>query len=299
MEAFVIGATGYIGGAVVDHLLERGHEVVGLARSPASAQALEAAGVKVQPGEVGRPSDWVARALQADAVVFAWLDPVPDRFREVDTAAVRSVLQAMQGTDKAFLYVTGSLGTGNTGPEVEVDESTPDDPPAFLAWRSALEGEIRRAAGSGVRSAVVRAPMVYGRTSGFVAASLLADYSSSGRVHYVGDGDNLLAFVHVDDLAALCVDALEGAPAGSLYLAGNGESMSYRDFSVMASRALGGGGEVASLPVEVASQALGPFAQALTYSQRLSNAAAREQLGWTPKMHDVAEELRLLKQQLV
>ena len=47
-------------------------------------------------------------------------------------------------------------------------------------------------------------------------------------------------------------------------------------------------------PVSVAAQSLGQFAEALTYAQRLSTAAARDQLGWRPERHGVIEELQII-----
>ena len=69
MRVFVTGASGWIGSAVVPELLDAGHEVRGLARSDASAAAVEAAGAAVVRGDVDDLDVLRAAAADADAVV--------------------------------------------------------------------------------------------------------------------------------------------------------------------------------------------------------------------------------------
>src|SRR3569623_1049416 len=69
MKVFVTGASGWIGSAVVPELLAAGHDVVGLARSDASARAVAAAGAEVLRGGLDDLDSRRAGAEDADAVI--------------------------------------------------------------------------------------------------------------------------------------------------------------------------------------------------------------------------------------
>src|ERR1700728_637815 len=69
MRVFVTGASGWIARAVVPELTAAGHEVVGLARSYASAKALQAAGVEVRSGSLDDLDTLRDVAVSSDGVI--------------------------------------------------------------------------------------------------------------------------------------------------------------------------------------------------------------------------------------
>src|ERR1022692_957595 len=116
MRIFVTGASGWIGSAVVPELLGAGHEVVGLARSEASAQRLAAAGAIVQRGDVDDPDGLAKAAADSDGVIHlafqhevAWSGNFAAA-ATVDRRAVEAMGVALADSDRPFVLASGLLG---------------------------------------------------------------------------------------------------------------------------------------------------------------------------------------------
>jgi dihydroflavonol-4-reductase len=128
-RVFVTGGTGVIGTALVRRLLERGDEVVGLARSDAAAQALRARGAAVARGE-GYDVDALARGMNGCTIAYnvagvnalCVADPRPMQRLNVDGAA--AVVRAAARAGVARLVHTSSAATIGEPPGVVGDERT-------------------------------------------------------------------------------------------------------------------------------------------------------------------------------
>lgn len=288
MKVLLTGATGYIGSAVADALMERGHEVVGLARSDEAAQKLEAKGIRAWRGSLNEPESIASAARETDAVIHAASINGPDA-PQADRQSVEAIIGALEGTRKPFIYTSGVWVLGNTGESV-ADESSPLDPTPLVAWRPGVEQLVLDAAQKGVRSIVLRPAMVYGRGGGMVT-DFLETARKSGAARYIGTGENRWSLIHVEDLADLYVLALEQAEAGTMLMVASGPSMRVLEIAEKASQTAGAGGQTLSWPLTEAQGRLGPLADALVLDQQVSGERARELLQWTPKAPSLIEEL--------
>ena len=132
MRVFVTGASGHIAAAVIPELLNNGHQVVGLARSDASAEAVGAMGAEVRRGDLDDLDGLAAAAAQADGVIHLAFRHEAMRTGDFvgavdsDMAAHRAIGEALVGTDKPFVSTGGTLILAVAGitdrPGTEVDQ---------------------------------------------------------------------------------------------------------------------------------------------------------------------------------
>ena len=284
MRAFIIGATGYIGGTIAARLRAAGHEVSGLARDPAKAALLERRGIAPVAGSLDDNEVLKRACRDADATINAASSD--------HRGAVEACLEALAGTGKPFLHTSGSSivaddAEGEFG-EAVFDEATPFTPPPLRAARVALDRDIRSAAGRGVRSVVLCNSLIYGLGLGLHRDSvqvptLVALARQRGVASHVGRGLNTWSTVHVADMADLYLLALERAPAGSFWFVESGEA-SFHDMASAIGRSLGLGDRTEPWPMvaAIAAWCESKARYTMASNSRVRADRARDLLGWRP-----------------
>jgi nucleoside-diphosphate-sugar epimerase len=290
MRVFVTGASGWIGSAAVAELIDAGHQVLGLARSDASAAAIAALGAEAHRGSLDDLDSLRSGAAASDGVVHLGYNHDFSRMSEAaetDRQALDAIGATLEGTGKPLVVASGVLGLAPGRVVTEQDAADPALHPRIAASQAALALADR-----GVRSSIVRfAPTVHGAGDhhGFVAR-LVAIARDKGVSGYVGDGASRWPAVHRLDAGNLVRLAVDGAPAGSVLHAIAEEGIPTRAIA----EAIGGGLGLAavSVPAEQANEHFGWIGRFFGTDTGASNELTRKLLGWEPTHPGLIADLK-------
>lgn len=300
MRIFVTGASGWIGSAVVAELLGAGHQVLGLARSDASAAALTAAGAQVHGGTLddldglreaaGASEGVIHLAFKHDIAFSGDFQGAAD----ADRRAVEALGDALAGSDRPLVIASGLLGLAPGRVATERDGHGEDAAILALgggpATRYGTAELTLSMASRGVRSAIVRLPPTnHGEGDSGFMATLVGIAREKGVSGYVGEGANRWTAVHRLDSARLFRLAVERAPAGSTLHAVAEEGVPIRDVAEVIGRHL----KVPTVSVspERAAEHFTWMAGFIGLDAPASAGLTRELLGWAPTRPGLIEDL--------
>jgi 2-alkyl-3-oxoalkanoate reductase len=292
MRVFVVGASGVIGRRLVAQLIERGHDVIGSARSPDKAERLRRLGAESVVLEAldARAVREAVAAAQPEAIVHqaTALGGIGDPdFKHFDRSFAQTNRLRTEGTDN-LLAAAREVGVGKFvaqsnanhryaregGPVKSENDPLDSDPPAAGRESFAAMAHLDRAV-TGAGGIALRYGIFYGDPEDGLVEAVRAR-----KFPIVGDGGGVWSFIHLDDAAAATVLALEhDGPA--VYNIVDDEPSPTREWLPELAKIVGAKPPL-RFPRLLARLLAGevPVVMA-TESRGASNAKAKRELGWT------------------
>jgi uncharacterized protein len=246
MRVTVTGATGRIGTRLVARLRERGDEVTVLSRDPAKAERTLGGVAAARWRPLAEPAPAAALAgrdavvhLAAEDVGQRWNEDIKRQIRQTRELGTRNLVAGLRAAEPRPDVLVSSSAVGYYGPHG--DERLDEDAPAgddFLAQVCvAWEREAAAAEALGVRVARLRTGIVLDRDGGALAKML--PFFRLGAGGPVAGGRQYMPWIHVDDLVALYLAALDGGAEWRGPVNGAApEPVTNREFSTELGRAL-------------------------------------------------------------
>src|SRR3954447_10773674 len=292
MRVFVVGASGAIGTRLVPQLIERGHKVIGTARSPDKADLLRTLGAEpvVLDALDARSVREAIAAAKPDAIVHQATALANARFgRSLDRTFAQTNRLRTEGTDNLLAaaraagvprFVAQSFANYRYARERGMVK-TEDDPLDPTPLSNTVE---TNAAMRYLDETVTNAGGIVLRYGGFYGAANdgLIGPVRKRQFPIVGDGGGFGSFIHLDDAAAATVLALAHDGPG-VYTLVDDAPAPVREWLPALAKALGAK-PPRHFPVWLAGLFAGEANAVMSIESRApSNAKAKGELGWTPR----------------
>lgn len=309
MTVLVTGATGFIGGHVVDALKRRGVTPRVLARRGEPVDRLAALGVEIVRGDLGDDASLAAAVEGVDRVLHCAARTGPwgpvEEYRTANVRGLAALLDAALAAGvRRFVHLSSAIVVG-TGPGA-VDEDAPLRPEPNPYSATKIEGErlLQRAIRErGAPVTILRPGLLYGpRDAG--SFGRFAELVERGRMVLLGSGDNRIPLVYAEDVAEAVLLASESPRAsGRTYFIVNDEPVTQGAYLRELAAALGVAASFRRVPYRLA-RALAAGAEWATRAAgrsgpppltrfgirlmggdaRISIRRAREELGFSPRV---------------
>jgi nucleoside-diphosphate-sugar epimerase len=308
MKIFVAGATGAVGARLVPMLVDAGHDVVAMTRSPQKSEALRALGAEpvvadgldraaVMQAVLRAEPEVVIHQMTALANVKS-LKKFDDEFaltNRLRTEGVDHLLEAARAAG-ARRFIAQSYGgwtyepTGS-GLKTEDDPFDPDPPANQRRSMQAIRHLERAVVDSGLEGIALRYANFYGPGNAIGRGGEMVEMVAKRRLPIVGDGAGVWSFIHIDDVASATMAAIDhGAPG--VYNVVDDAPSPVAEWLPGLAEAIGAK-PPRRVPVWVGRLVVGEVGVSMmTRIRGISNAKAKRELDWTPRYPSWREGFR-------
>lgn len=257
---FVTGGSGFVGGALLGALADRGETVRALARTPQAAAAVAARGATPVTGDLLDPDALAAGMQGAELVVHGaavlrggWRAAAD--MRRVNVEGSAAVLRAARaaGVSRLVLVSTEQVVLGDR-PLVDADETWPYPerwPGPYARTKAEAERAVLAASTPELATVAVRPRMVWGPGDTTLLPALAAA-AESGRLRWVDGGMHLTSTTHVRNAVEGILAAAERGRGGEAYFVTDGVPVAFREFATALLATLGIAAPTGTVPGRVA-----------------------------------------------
>jgi nucleoside-diphosphate-sugar epimerase len=286
MKIALTGATGFVGSHILTELQSRDHEVTALVRNDSEAASVAANGAIPAVVDLYDVAAVVKVFSNADGAAHT-ASPGDETSANLDSAVIDAAIEAFGTNGKPYAHISGLWVFGSN---TSINEESPYNAPALVAWKQAIDQRILDA--SGMRGILIVSGTAYGDGGGGVPGVLLGSpRDAEGNLITLGNGEQHWATVHVADLAAVFRTVLESDTARGKYVIGNGLAPTVAELTEAAAVAVGAPGAVPGSEEEARTRLGDFFAEVLLLDQATTAAKARAELGWKPTRPGLTDEL--------
>ncbi|CCE86281.1 Piso0_004764 [Millerozyma farinosa CBS 7064] len=290
MKVFVTGGSGFVGTKVIDILLSRGYSVIALARSEESEAKLRSKGANVQVvrGDLTDTESLKKGVSESDGVIHLGFIHDFANFGEcckIDRKACEVMLEILKGSNRPFIYTSGTLQLPSYR-ESDENDTIGDDHPFE---RAHTEQFCLSYKDKGVKAMAVRlSPTVHAKGDKAFIPGIIAAAKKNKVSVYFGEGKNVWSAVERDDAAELYVLVFEKGSSGKVYH-GVAESVEAKAIAEKIAKKLDIPSK--SVPAEKAAEYIGFLGPFFSWDNRVKSEFTRKDLGWEPKGVSLLEDL--------
>ncbi len=274
MKVFITGGTGFVGNAVVEALLGRDYEVTILTRSAPRGRT-DTKRVTYVEGDPRQEGKWQEQVAEHDGVInlagasifCRWTRPNKRTIQESRIETTRNVVEGLSGREGKETVLISASGTGYYGfrEEEGLGEEAPEGSDFLAVLSKEWEAEAEKAREYGVRVALCRLGVVFGRNGG--ALKKMAPAFRAGLGSPLGKGNQWFSWIHEKDLADIFLFLLSRKDASGPVNCTAPHPVRNSELTRELGRALRRPTFLPSLPGPLLKMALGEFSQVFLEGQ--------------------------------
>ncbi len=222
MKAFIAGGNGFVGRNLTDALISKGYDVTIVGRS-AEPELADSPQIRYISADTTQPGSWQEEVPSAEVVInltgqtifHLWTKKYKKSIYDSRILTTRNIVDVMSKEKNKIFLSSSAVGFyGERGDDI-LTEAEPNGS-GFLAevcrdW----EAEALQAQEKGVRTVITRFGVVMGGNGGALGIMLLPYRFLFGGP--MGSGKQWFAWIHIDDLKAAFLFAIENKKAEGLF----------------------------------------------------------------------------------